>query len=603
MPHWRVSAGLLAGAAALALALPAIGQETPESLLPPGFGDPAPAPPAQENAPAAPTPSAAPPATPVPLPAPPPPAAARAGEETVVTEATPEELAALAELLPEPVEIPDASRRPVEIVGPLTDHGLGAGAFGSADGAFKWSLMQRLDAPLPSRWASILLRRALLSRAASPAGINPVDWIAARAWLLIRMGEADAARMLVDSVDVDRFTPNMVTVATQSALAAADPAALCPLVARGREQTDEQIWPLAEAMCAALEGDSARASQLIGQARRRSGLQPIDVTLAEKIVGAGANTRRAVSVQWDGVGELTAWRFGLAAAAGVMPPPALMASAGPRVRAWAARAPMLPLEERLRAAHEAASLGVFSHRSLAESYALMGDGIDAAELAESVPGRLRTAYLARRPEARMEALRAIWSDPADAADRNGRRILTAVAASRIPRSETFLADADELVAAMLSAGLDTEAGRWAGLVQASDASENTDRAWRLLAVGAPGFQADAARIGELPGEAADRHRTRLLVAALAGLGRVDPNSVAEDYALRLGAANAWTRALAAAAQRGERGSVALLAAVGMQTADWGGVPPENLFHILRALRAVGLDFEARMIAAEAMARL
>ena len=31
---------LLSGAAALALAIPAIGQQAPESLLPPGFGDP-----------------------------------------------------------------------------------------------------------------------------------------------------------------------------------------------------------------------------------------------------------------------------------------------------------------------------------------------------------------------------------------------------------------------------------------------------------------------------------------------------------------------------------------------------------------------------------
>ena len=46
----------------------------------------------------------------------------------------------------------------------------------------------------------------------------------------------------------------------------------------------------------------------------------------------------------------------------------------------------------------------------------------------------------------------------------------------------------------------------------------------------------------------------------------------------------------------------LLAAVGMQARDWGGVPPESLFRIVGALRAVGLGGEARMIAAEAIAR-
>ena len=33
--------------------------------------------------------------------------------------------------------------------------------------------------------------------AAAPRNVNPVDWVAERAWLLLRMGEADAARMLV----------------------------------------------------------------------------------------------------------------------------------------------------------------------------------------------------------------------------------------------------------------------------------------------------------------------------------------------------------------------------------------------------------------------
>jgi hypothetical protein len=60
--------------------------------------------------------------------------------------------------------------------------------------------------------------------------------------------------------------------------------------------------------------------------------------------------------------------------------------------------------------------------------------------------------------------------------------------------------------------------------------------------------------------------------------------------------------IAQAAERGQPGTVALLAGVGMQTGTWRGVPAEHLFHILRALRRVGLDYEARMIAAEAVAR-
>src|SRR3546814_2180582 len=91
--------------------------------------------------------------------------------------------------------------------------------------------MKATRAPVISRWASILLRRTLLSEVNTPANVNGADWAAERAWLLLRMGEADAARMLVQSVDTADFTPRMYAVAMQTYLATADPAGLCPLVA------------------------------------------------------------------------------------------------------------------------------------------------------------------------------------------------------------------------------------------------------------------------------------------------------------------------------------------------------------------------------------
>ena len=181
------------------------------------------------------------------LSAPPPPAApppsALPGLEAIENAAA-EDLEALEALEPPPpVEIPDFARRPIDVVGAIgpAEWGLDQDAFGRANGRFLATLMRRIDAPLPSRWMSILLRRALLSRVAAPSYVHPVDWVAERAWLLLRMGEADAARMLVQSVDVDQFTPKMFAVAVQTALATSDPAALCPLVGPGRETFDEQV--------------------------------------------------------------------------------------------------------------------------------------------------------------------------------------------------------------------------------------------------------------------------------------------------------------------------------------------------------------------------
>ncbi|MET1109929.1 MAG: hypothetical protein ABWX67_00235 [Allosphingosinicella sp.] len=596
MKPLRAKLLLLAGGAALAFAIPAMGQREkgPESLLPPGFGDPPPPAP-KEPAPAVPAPpSPASPAPPAPAPAPP-----RPGDPLDIEDGAAEDLEALAErAMPPPIEIPEGSRRPVNPVGPLRpgNWGLGQDAFGNANGRFLGGLMGRLNAPLPSRWTSILLRRALLSEATAPRQVNEVDWIAERAWLLVRMGEADSARMLVQAVDVDQFTPRMFSVAVQTALATADPAALCPLVGPGRKASDQPVWPLADAMCASLEGDAARASQLIEQARRRSG-GGIDTLLAEKVIGAGTNTRRAVTIEWQGVDELNSWRFGLASATGLEIPGELLNRAGPAVWAWQARAPMIPLEQRVDAAQRAATLGVFSNAALVEMHSLLADRTDPSEIEASIGGRLRKAYAAGSVDDRMDALRNLW-DEGD--DRYGRYILTAAAAARIPVSKDRGNRTDDLIGSMMSAGYDRFAARWGPVADGLDGDDG-NRAWSILAVGAPRPVVDlsAGRIEEFT-DSAGSHRGRMLVAALAGLGRLDDPL---PYGVSPAPRSRWANIIAPAARAKQPGTVALLAGIGMQTASWRGVPPEHLYHIVKALREVGLDYEARMIAAEAMTRL
>lgn len=590
-------AGLLAGAALLA-ALPALSQEAPESLLPEGFGDPETLPPPQEKAdpqprtPAAPgVPRVDPGALPLPE----------------ATEDAPEE-PPLESLQPvNYFSIPNGQARPVNVVGLLEpgNFGLGGDAFGPTGGALLAQVMRRLDAPLPSRWTSILLRRALLSRVAAPAGVNPVDWVAERADLLLRMGEADAARMLVQSVDQEFYTPRMIEVAGQTALATADPAALCPLVGPARRGSNDAVWTLAEAMCASLESEPARASALVDQARRREGSGGIDLALAEKVIGAGAETRRSVAIDWDGVETLTPWRFGLASATGTEIPAPLIGRAGPRVQAWFARAPMVPLEQRIEAASVAAALGVFSSHSLGELHSLVLDGTDVAETGGTIGARLRTAWIGDSVGDRLTALRTLWTEPADARDRYARLILSAGAAARIPVGADYASDSPSLVSAMLSAGMDSAASRWSAIVESS----GDDRAWAMLALAAPrqSEALDTGRVATFIGndDSPEKHRSQLLVGALVGLGRIsdaEGQQLASAAGLEIGAGDLWTEAIDRAARERRPGTVALLAGLAMQTPDWSGVPPRYFFRIVRALRAVGLDYEARMIAAEAIAR-
>ncbi|MFN3618754.1 hypothetical protein [Sphingorhabdus sp.] len=99
------------------------------------------------------------------------------------------------------------------------------------------------------------------------------------------------------------------------------------------------------------------------------------------------------------------------------------------------------------------------------------------------------------------------------------------------------------------------------------------------------------------------HKSALLLAGLSGLGRVEGDARTEfagDLKINILQQSAWSRAITAAAERGEQGTVALMAIAGMQAPSWSLVPASHLYHIVRSLRQVGLESEARMIAAEAV---
>ncbi|QDC36127.1 hypothetical protein [Sphingobium fuliginis] len=604
MAQRRVNAKWALGTLALALALPVVAQETPESLLPPGFGD----------APETPQPGTQPPRPAPGTPAPPvgstpatpivPPSFAITDEagDNAAEPMSEEELAAEKQKY----DLPENAHRSLDRVGPLTpeQRGLAPNAFGAQSGQFLAALMKETRAPITSRWASILLRRALLSATDTPRDIDGADWVAERAWLLLRMGEADSARLLVQSVDSDRFTPRLYAIAMQTYLATADPAGLCPLSAGALRFSKEPGWDMTRAICPALSGDQGSASGALNQAQRRGVVRGIDYRLAEKVVGTGFNARRSVKIEWDAVDRLTAWRFGLATALNVEIPDDLYATLGPHVRAWEARAPALSAVRRLPGAEVAARLGVFSSQALVGFYSqLQSDGDVPANAADRVDA-LRTAYAGSGTDERLQAMRTVWQNEARP-DFVGL-IATARAAAALPVSELSARDAANLVAAMFTAGYDRGAAQWSRLAAQADGDGAADL-WALLAVGAPSavVEIGSGRVSSFAKDA-DPHKAQMLIAALAGLSRLnaqDGAALAQDHGFDLAAASRWSRAIDAAAGRGEKGSVALLAAVGMQTADWNRLPAFHLYHIVAALHRVGLDPEARMIAAEAMTRL
>lgn len=509
-----------------------------------------------------------------------------------------------------PIEYPRYARRDPFTAGALDPVmlGLGAEPWGQASGGFLSTLMRHMNTPLASRWAHVALRNALLAGGHSPRGVNPVDWAAERAWLLLRMGEADAARMLIADVDTDRFTPKMVQVAVQSALATSEPLAMCPLTERMR-RVEPRVQPLVNAICSALNGEPESAAAQIDSARRRGPVGGIDLALAQKVVGAASDTGTAATIEWEPVDVLTAWRYGLSTATAMSPPERLIDSASPQLRAWYARSPLVPFQDRLESARIATGLGVFSSQALTDFYSWIYDSTDPNELSGTDAWQLRLAFAARDEAERLAAMRRLWGEDGNRLQREASRALLGRAAARIPQSADLQADAPELIASMLAAGMDREAMRWAGAVRQMD-DEYADRAWAMLALAAPeGARVDtsAGRVNAFIGrdQSPNRKRSALLVAGLAALGKLDVGAASRlnsRYRLHIERDSPWTQMVDAAARRRQPGSVLVLAGTGLQARDWEAVPSAHLFHIAMALRNTGQDFAARMIAAEALAR-
>lgn len=612
-------------------ALSAIAVTAQESLLPPGFDD-KPAAPARkpQTAPRPAASSAAAPAKPSapatitvqrPSSSPTPQVVAVPQVQPVPgapTVAAPVAGNSLADIDPALIDQLIASAKPKADIPPQAQRSLArVGFFDQADGGFPAVSSHYLNGPfvagllngmrgdLVSRWGHILLRRALASRLDTPVGMNGADWAALRANVLLRMGEADAARALVQEVDSGFYTRTLEDAAMGSFLATADPVGLCPitaLTAAGRPGWD---WALTRAICTAFTGgEGAPALAVLDNAMRKGTAPKIDILLAQKFAGAASQGRRAVKIEWSGVDSLTPWRTGLALATGLEPPEALRKQAGAAYAVLAVRAPMLPLAARAEAADIAAERGILSAAAMVDLYSEIHALDEPDKTWGPLADTLRSAYLAADVADRLSAIRSLWGDASDPDRAYSRLVLTAYAAARITPSADLSGDAKGLIASMLTAGLDRNAIRWAGVVPVGS------EAWGLLALSAPAksaaISADTLATFQSDDTSAGGLRSRFLLAGLMGLGRVDPATarrVAGELKVDFGRQTRWTQAIDAAAASQNPVLVALLAGFGMQGTGWDKMTPLHLYHIVAALRRAGLEGEARMIAAEAVARV
>jgi hypothetical protein len=612
----------------IALVSMAAAQAGPQSILPPGFDDPV-ATPAPTPAPA-PAPTLGATGVPVPgsgsrpvtpdaptRPADLPPLPTLSQDEFArlptlekLESLSTSEIDELLGLKPKFDTLPGA-RRALKRVGLLSveEGGLPPGALANQPASLVRAALAGTKGPLVSRWGHILLRRALASRLAAPQGLDQGEFVALRAGTLNAIGEYAITRALAQDVDSNAWNAALTEQALAAYLAAGDVTGACPAVRLQGSARDDAEWQMWQAICNAYAGESALAASQLDKALR-GGIAPrIDVLLARRFAGAAGQGQRAVEIEWDGVDGLNPWRFGLATALGEPVPAGLLDDAlGQTAGGYYARAaavlPMLTAAERARFAPRAASEGILSASALVDIYSQLytdgsGEGVAATRAAT-----LREAYTATDPAARIAAMKRLWEEggAARSVDGFGARILTAYAAARVPASADYADDAGELIASMLTAGLDRDAAAWREVVPAGSLG------WALIALVQPQRSVSSrGAIDDFISDNGDRgaRRSAFLVAGLAGLDRIssgDTAALADDLKAGLGRQTRWTRMIERAADVDNKVLVVLLAGLGMQGESWQQMTPLHLFHITSALRRVGLEPEARMIAAEAVAR-
>ncbi|MBX9897222.1 MAG: hypothetical protein K2Y17_04875 [Qipengyuania sp.] len=614
------AAVLLASGSTLVLA-----QSQPEDLLPPGFDQPAPAPTATR----APRPGPSPTATQAPdAPAGP---AMQPGE---VVQAVPgvtaangdapalgtgidlarlptlEQLEAMStddldELfgLKPKVDIPAAAQRGMDRVGVVApgEGGLPAFSLVRQPAELVRAALAGTRGPVVSRWGHILLRRALASRLAAPAGMDPAEFVALRAALLNRMGEFAVARALVQDVDTANYSPALTNAAFDSYIGTADILGACPAVRLARSDREDAEWRMTAAICSAFSGEATNAESDLRRLINTGRTQRIDGLLAQRYAGAAGGGRRSVTIEWNDVSELTPWRFALSNAVGQEIPATLTADLGAWYALSAATAPMLTAAQRAPSADLAARRGVLSAAAMVDLYAQIFEEEEEGALADAAQS-LRTAYVGADAATRLAAIKALWGASESADDPYGRWVLTANAAARLDPSEDMAGDAGPLIGSMLAAGFDRDAARWASVVPAGSLG------WALLTLARPQAQpASGGQVGDFLSDDAssEQAKSRMLIAGLAGLGRVSPGAasdIAEDLGIDLQRRSRWTQAIDAAAAGRNQVLVVLLAGLGMQGEAWEQMTAVHLYHVVKALNDVGLGAEARMIAAEAVAR-
>ena len=189
---------------------------------------------------------------------------------------------------------------------------------------------------------------------------------------------------------------------------------------------------------------------------------------------------------------------------------------------------------------------MFSSQTMVDLYSAIYDTTDASDLPDSDGWQLRQAFVGKDADTRMNAIRKLLGTGKDGPQREAARAAVARAATLVTPDAKLAKDAPDLISAMLAGGYDQAAARWIPAVGRMD-DEDGDRCWAMLALAAPNVaDVGTSRISSFikRDQSRDHLRSALLVAGLAGLGRISTdtaNSLNQRYGLALAMSPAGPR--------------------------------------------------------------
>lgn len=490
------------------------------------------------------------------------------------------------------------------------------------DWALVSAFMPRMPAGSPSAVIRGLAERLLTSRAAVPAN-KPAEasFIALRVDRLLAMGRIEPALALLKIAADERRDENLARTRIEAMFFNNDNAGACSAVQNARGAHSGMYWSQAQAFCLALSGEHARAALIADLIREReNGIEPVFFTAIDSLAGARKDGAPALA-------KPAALHLAMMRAARLQMPSEIVQDGEVSVLRSIALSPNATLEARLIAAEKAYRAGALTADQTLRLY--LGIPFTQEELNAPITVAeenwnprtraliLRSAASQKVPLARAEVLRRAWQigrERESYAQIAGPSVPLAAELTPAVELNWFAGDAGRV---LFAGGRIEEALAWYRIAardrEVADEARAAEAALWPLAILADTENSvpisderltawyDARRQAD-PQAGANQART--LFALMAALGRPLSPAVwqsllntpfgGDDTGLNV----AWQSRVDEATAGRLLGEAVLLATIGAGESTDGFLKLGDALRVISALRAVGLEQDARLLAIE-----